>query len=321
MKSVSHFEPSSDRFILLVDRKHEIPDQNYANIVWLEELGIEQIEYKAFLFDVLELNTNVKPSMLKFLLGTYENCIYFDPDIILYSTLQYVWQELANSNIVLTPHIIDPVHVDSYPWDQDLLRYGGFNLGFVGMRKTEETMRLLDWWENKCLTSGFNAPSDGFFVDQKYMDHAHVFFNGVKVLRHKGLNIAYWNLKERLIKRENDKWVIGDDDLIFIHFSGFIYAPKKADAHKFTKYPCALTLNDRPVLNLFCDDYRMQLKNCGYENFIKLPYSFSKFDNGVSIPSLARRLIASGAVKVNNKFDSPFLSGGEIYTKLLKIIK
>lgn len=319
MRSVRVHEPNSCCYIILVDRKTKILDFNEAKVIWLEDLDLRDIEHKAFIFDVLELNTNIKPSSLKYLLKTHENCIYLDPDTFLYSPLDPIWEGLSDANIVLTPHTISPQLKTHYPWNQDHLRHGGFNLGFIGVKNSSETLRFLDWWEFSCLTSGFNAPADGFYVDQKFIDHAHMFFDGVKVLRHKGLNVAYWNLHERFIAETDGSLWVGTDLLVFMHFSGFIYAPDKKDIEKITKYSNEITLEKRPDLRLIFEGYRSELKISKFESFRDIPYSFSKFDNGVEITQVARRLVGSGVIEIKRDSKTFFLSGGDLYKTLKKI--
>jgi hypothetical protein len=317
MQSVQEHEPRSDRYIVLVDRKVDTPqvDSNVADTIWVEDLGIPDLEYKALIFDVLELNTNIKPTVLRHLLRQHGHCVYLDPDTVLYSSLDPVWQGLRGNNIVVTPHLIRPPAPEQAPWDQDILRHGSFNLGFIGAAAGAETDRLLSWWEDRCLTCGFNAPADGFFVDQKFMDHAHTYFDGVKVLRHGGLNIAYWNLDERPLRKVGDIWMVGDDLLVFMHFSGFIFSPKPDEASRITKNQTRISLKSRPEIAPLFHDYRERLRANRYRELSHTPYSFAHFDNGASVNRLARRLIGSGAIDSSDR-SHPFSATGPIYQAL-----
>ncbi len=59
----------------------------------------------AFKYDILELNTNVKPSFLRYLLNSgIEELVYLDPDIFVYKELTPIFDALSHSAIVLTPH-------------------------------------------------------------------------------------------------------------------------------------------------------------------------------------------------------------------------
>ena len=58
---------------------------------------------------------------------------------------------------------------------------------------------MLEWWEKRCLKIGFDRPCEGLFVDQLWISLVPLFFSDVIIMRHKGLNMAPWNLHERAI--------------------------------------------------------------------------------------------------------------------------
>ena len=66
--------------------------------VMLAEIGLEDVKAEGMKYDILELNTNVKPSFMKYLLKTYglEQLIYLDPDIFVYSPLTPVFEALED---------------------------------------------------------------------------------------------------------------------------------------------------------------------------------------------------------------------------------
>ncbi len=321
MDSIRNYEPEVFRYIVIVDRKtrnFEL-DPKIAEIIWVEDLCIEEFEFKALIFDVLELNTNIKPTAIKHILKYSDICVYLDPDIALFSSLQSVWVGLKKANVVLTPHVIEPDLSVGLDAQRDLLRHGGFNLGFIGVSRSDETDRFLGWWENLCLKYGYQAPEDGFFVDQKFIDHAYIYFDKVVVLRGKGLNVAYWNLHERELKlSESGVWMVQNEMLEFMHFSGFIFSPHNvSESNKVSKYPCRTTLDERPELKVLFDDYRKKLKENHHAKNCKIEYSFGRFDSGVRIGKLARRLLAVGAIKIEDR-NRPCSTSGEVFKALDK---
>lgn len=316
MQSVRTHEPEVKRYIVVVDRKSELPvvDVDLAKIIWVEDLVIADFERKGFIFDVLELNTNVKPTAFLQLLKSHETCVYMDPDTVLYDSLTPVWEGLHNANVVLTPHTILPSDGLDCPWEQDLLRYGGYNLGFAAVRRSDESVRMLRWWEDRCLTRGFHAPTEGFFVDQKFMDHASMFFDGIRPLRHPGLNVAYWNLQERPVRFDGTRYLVGNQPLIFYHFSGFVFEPTAEERNLITKYPSDLTLANRPELRSLFEDYRQQLNANQHATLKKFPYTYARFDNGRDIPKVIRRLVAIGTLQADTT--ELFRSDSEFYRRL-----
>lgn len=318
MDSVREFEPDATRYVVIVDKKVEEPEINdeLAEVIWLEDLGISDFEYKALMFDVVEMNTNIKPKSIKLLLESCDHCIYLDPDTLLYSSLQPVWAALERSNVVVTPHLVYPESILNITIAQDRLRLGAFNLGFIAVSNSIESKRFLDWWDTHCINWGFNAPADGFFTDQKFIDHAHAYFNGIHVIRHLGLNVAYWNLHERALIKKDGRWCVGEDSLIFMHFSGFIYEPNPIQFDQISKYPTSVNLKERPEIRELFDDYRKRLKNNLFSELSKIQYSFAAFDNGVVVSRLARKLVAMGSISVDDQ-TNPFRSTGPLYRALV----
>src|ERR1700731_3565304 len=199
--------------------------------VMLAEIGLADVRAEGMKYDILELNTNVKPTFMKYLLKTYglEKLVYLDPDIFVYAPLSPVFDALNSANAVLTPHITIPVDDGKLPSEQDFLYNGTYNLGFIAVRQGHETERMLGWWERRCLDHGFSEGRAGLFVDQKWMNLAPGLFDGVAILRHLGCNMAYWNLHERYLSPGTDGGYVvnGIASLCFFHFSGIV--PSNAD--------------------------------------------------------------------------------------------
>ncbi len=223
--------PDQRFFVLVVaDLRDPHPfgiDPSFTPVL-LAEIGLKNLRSLAMRYDILELNTNVKPTFMKHLLDTYglDALVYLDPDIFVYGPLDPVFDALASgASAVLTPHMTRPVFDGKSPSEQDLLYNGTYNLGFIAVGRTDEARRLLDWWEERCLKLGFSEGRTGLFVDQKWMNLAPGLFERIVVSRDPGLNMAYWNLHERMlvesaagpkVRRDTESPV----PLRFFHFSG-----------------------------------------------------------------------------------------------------
>ena len=121
--------------MLLVDRLPKDFDlsREKFHLLLVEELRIPNFNSVAFKYDILELNTNVKPTFLKALLSRgVDQLVYLDPDIFIYSPLNSVFGALEDHAIALTPHILSP---NQDLAEQILLSSGVFNLGFVAVKK------------------------------------------------------------------------------------------------------------------------------------------------------------------------------------------
>ena len=282
-------------FVLIVadlspDAKWMFEGFGYTPVL-LSEIALEDQRREAMKYDILELNTNVKPTFLKYLFTKREcqEVIFLDPDIFVYSQLTPVFDALQIANAVLTPHLTAPVNDGKIPSEQEILYNGTFNLGFIALRRSAETARLLDWWEERCLHLAFSEGRTGLFVDQKWMNLAPGLFNGIVILRHPGCNMAFWNLHERSLQETTSGYHLGDGSpLCFFHFSGVLLH----DPDSLSRNTNRFTLAERPDLKTLFADYKRTILANRVEAIDSIPYGFDRFSNGIAVTRLARRIYA-----------------------------
>jgi len=255
--------------------------ENNLNLPYLEEM--------LFKYNILEMNTAIKPFFLEYLINNgYEKVVYFDPDILIMKDIGEIDKLLDQYNIILTPHILENIPDDGKkPSNIDILVSGVYNLGFIAIKKSDETNRFLKWWQEKLIDGCFVDVAKGYHVDQKWIDFVPALFEGVYILKKKTYNVAYWNLHERKITYKDGKWYIEDEPIVFFHFSGFdIY-----DIDKISKHQNRFTLKQFPELKPLFKLYRDKLIENDYINISKKPYFFAKFPGtSIKIPDIARRM-------------------------------
>lgn len=315
-QSIKATHPDLNFYVLLVDEPQELEKEvgslknEEFEVVPVRDLGLSDFDAIAFKFGVVELNTNVKPSFLKYLFTRgIERLIYLDPDIFVYKPLEGIFDLLRTNSIILTPHVTTPLMDGKAPSEQDFMRVGVFNLGFIAVSKTPEGFSFLDWWENRCLTLGFNEVRTGLFVDQKWADFIPCFYQSVSVLRNPGYNMAYWNLHERTLFRDpSGDWMVNSThELIFFHFSGI----DPEHSAQLSRYQNRFDLIDRPDLKELFAEYRQRILNNGFANTRRVPYAFGAFTNGKKITALARALYAGHQQQF--PYSNPFDASGSFY--------
>lgn len=311
-ESFIRYHPGQRFYVLIVDEPEQLVQRDYPfEVMYAKNLPIKDFYGSAFQFDVLELNTNVKPTFIKHLLqrGDIDKVLYFDPDIFFYQPLDEVLAVLENNAIVLTPHCTSPIGGRLSPSEQDFLRTGIFNLGFIGLHNCPEAIRMLSWWEERCLTLGYHEIPSGLFVDQKWVNLVPCFFASVHILKHPGCNMAYWNLHERTLEKNSQgQWIVnGQFPLIFFHFSGI--APDSEMV--LSKYQNRFVLSERPDLVEIFQQYRAELKKVMQHLNVKATYSYGCYSNGKAIPLLTRRIFGRQRDKFGT--DNPFDATGSFY--------
>jgi hypothetical protein len=260
----------------------------------LTALDIPDLRGIAMKYDILELNTNVKPTFMRRLIAQHslDRLVYLDPDICVYAPLTPVFEALEENDAVLTPHITAPIDDDKLPGEQEILYNGTYNLGFIAVRNTSESDALLAWWERRCLTLGFSEGRTGLFVDQKWMNLAPGLFDRVAILRHPGLNMAYWNLHERTLTPNGSvSYPLHPTPctLHFFHFSGLT----ASDPNSISRNTDRFTLTTRPDLRDLFVSYKAAILANANPAIASLPYGFDTFSDGIVITRLARRIYAA----------------------------
>jgi hypothetical protein len=309
-ESFHRFHPECPFYVLLVDRLPEGIDLSSASfqLILVEQLGIPDFGSVAFRFDILELNTNVKSTFLTYLLDQgIDQVIYFDPDIFLYSTADPVFDLLDDFSILVTPHCLSP-NADS-PYAEILLLVNGvFNLGFIAVSNTAETRRFLAWWEHRCLNLGYEERWTGLFVDQKWINLVPCYFDSVYVLKNLGCNMAYWNLHERILTNEQNRWIVNHETtLIFFHFSGI----SLDDGNQISRHTEQFDLSSRPDLVEIFTSYRKSIMQAKSPYPQHHRYAFGFFTDGKPVNKLQRAAFAANLDRF--KGTDPFDSGGAFY--------
>lgn len=292
MESVRAHEPDIHRFVMVLDTpvaQEALDDTGLYSVIRVEQLDLPDPKKFLFRYNVLEANTAVKPWVMEQLSREkgYKAVIYLDPDIYLYRSLTDVKEQLdSGATLVLTPHLMGPVEDDKRPSEQDILRAGAYNLGFAAIGEWRSAETLVKWWQRRLERHCVVDPDKALFVDQKWMDLAPGLFPGVSILRHKGYNVAYWNLHERPVYRKDNKYFADGDPLHFFHFSGL----NVNDPVRFSKHQSRFKLEDIGDAQDLVIDYCHRLKANGADYFSKLPYGFSLHNSKHNIPDAIRRI-------------------------------
>lgn len=212
------------------------PGNEAFPVVLARDLGLPTWGDMVLRYDVTELSTAIKPACFARLFSEgHEQVVYLDPDTYVTASMSEVMGPLARSEIdaVVTPHITRPIEDDLTPSDVDMLRVGVFNLGFLGLRRSQEALDFVTWWDEKLRFGAVSDLAAGLFTDQKWCDLLPCFIGRTLVLRHPGYNVAYWNLMHRPVEYDGARWTAAGGTLALAHFSGYDPAkPKLISKHQ-----------------------------------------------------------------------------------------
>lgn len=164
---------------------------------------------------------SLKPVMISELLKNHDKVIYLDNDTFFFNDPAFLFDELENHDILLTPHHYPRNPLENQNWLEANFKVGLYNAGFVGVNKNGK--HVMDWWADCCLYRCEKSLLRGLFDDQKYLDLVPVIHPNTKVLEHKGCNVAGWNTEVCERVKQEDGTILIDDiwPIVFIHFNGF----------------------------------------------------------------------------------------------------
>jgi len=291
MQSVKVVDSASDLYVIVVDDGYDpaLYASKIFHVINFRDIPIPDRKKMCFQYDILELNTAVKPFVFKHLFDNgYEKAIYLDPDIYVFHSLEKTFDLLEVHDAVVTPHLTEPLKDKRKPCDLDILRSGVYNLGFLALKSTKQVRGFIEWWADKLADHCRVAIADGIFVDQKWCDFLPSFVEKVLVDHNPGMNVAYWNLKHRQITHEHGSYKIGDCPLIFFHFSGldvngFSLLSRHEDRFESSGLP--------NVVQNLKRNYLEKLHENGAGLYSIQPYHFDHFaDSNIRIPKAVRDL-------------------------------
>lgn len=268
------------------------------------DVGCDKWQQMAFYYDITEYNSALKPFLLETLLQQgYEAVIYFDPNIEIYGNLGELSNLLATYHAVLTPHVCKPIPDDNkHPSMDAYIRTGQFNLGFIGMSACPEVFTLLHWWQNvlveKCLFS--NDPT--FFVDQFWAAAIPSLLEKTYILRDPAYNMAYWNIFQRKLENDGDKWITDSGELRFFHFSGL----NDQNLTKVSNHQDRVSAPVGSALYRLLYEYFEKIKKQEWSVFSNYQYSFGFYYDGEPITNDERKTYLSMSSKEREDIGNPF---------------
>ncbi len=220
--SLQRQNPGTSLQVLVVD------DHNFVSVDTFVIHSIDSLADSAYFTGIQKkyghTNTDyfrwaLKPVFIGYLLEKgFDKVLFADPDLYFVGDFEFLFIELDKSNILLTPHWanIDPSeNEDSL---LAVLKGGLYNAGFIGANKNGAG--AMAWWAGLCHYKTEDLKDLGLFVDQKYLDILPVQFDKVQVIKHRGCNLASWNIDTS--EREMISGVLLINKIyepVFIHFA------------------------------------------------------------------------------------------------------
>lgn len=143
---------------------------------------------------------------------------YADADLCFFAPLDSLLQDMQQAAIYITEHRF-PSHL------QDLLIYGRFNVGIIGVRRSAQAMRCLSDWRRQCIEWCFDRLEGERFGDQKYLDRWPAEYSELQICQHPGVNAAPWNKDNSQYQLADGQVQVNGQPLVCFHFQGLRLFP------------------------------------------------------------------------------------------------
>jgi hypothetical protein len=124
---------------------------------------------------------------------------------------------------------------------------------------------------------------NGLFTDQKWVNFAPVFFDGVAIIKSSRHNVATWNLTtRRMTGNFGTGFEVDGEPLGFYHFTGF-----DSGAHRIMAIKNAQA---SPAVQELISWYEGEIAIADQDPISKWPWAFGRFSDGTPIEAGHRRL-------------------------------
>ncbi|WP_418314686.1 hypothetical protein [Piscinibacter sakaiensis] len=115
---------------------------------------------------------------------------YVDADLFFFSDPHEIFEEFEGSD----KHVLITEHAYAPELDRSE-ESGRFCVQFMIFRRTPEGLRVLRWWQDRCLEWCFDRVEDGKYGDQKYLDEwPTLFADAVHVFSKTEKTLGPWNV-------------------------------------------------------------------------------------------------------------------------------
>lgn len=139
---------------------------------------------------------------------------YVDADLLFYSSVQPLFDEIGDASIAIIEHRFSPRL-------QDREVNGRFCVEWNSFRRDDQGLACLKRWREQCIEWCYYRLEDGKMGDQKYLDEWPGLYSNCHILMHPGAGIAPWNYSQYVFNDDAGVIDVDGSPLIFYHFHQF----------------------------------------------------------------------------------------------------
>lgn len=292
-RSFVDHHPGTRFTILVVDGDHMPPagwTHRDVELVTPAELGFpaDELLTMAAIYSPFEMACALKPHALRRVLDRADVAVYIDGDVEVLSPMVELVAAAADHDVVLVPHVLDPVPRDGrLPDEPGLLGAGMYNGGLLAVRRSSGS--FLEWWDERLRRDALGRPDMMMLADQRWLDFVPVLFDH-HILRDPTYDVAYWNLHERPTAWVDGRLCVVDRPVRCFHYSGLTDA-RPWMLSTFAEARPRLALADLPAVARQCRGWLARRRAVDAEGDRALGYRWARTARGVPLDHRSRTLV------------------------------
>jgi hypothetical protein len=320
-KSVKKHIPEAPFILILSDKippNFSLDEEPFDEVITVDQLSIpvDNINLWIFTHSIVELCTAVKGQALYNLLEKNDKVVYLDPDIAVFDDLNILDNLLDQYDIVFTPHQTVPEENDRDIISNEIcsLQHGTYNFGFFAVRSNVNGKSYAKWYRDRLVKYCIDDKLNGLFTDQRWGDIAPALFENLYIWKHPGANISTWNLTHRSVSKQDAKYYVNGEPLLFYHFSGFDSGAQLNALEIFA--------NGNPVLYELRDWYINEINKNGQQESENKRCFYNLYSDG-SYVEKEDRILFRNRWDLQNHFSktNPYIVGENSYHSWLQYEK
>ncbi|HXH55964.1 hypothetical protein [Iamia sp.] len=292
-RSFVDHHPGTRFTILVVDGDHMPPaawTHRDVELVTPSELGFpaDELLTMASIYSPFEMACALKPLALRRVLDHAEVAIYVDGDVEVLAPFDELVVAATDHDVVLVPHVLDPVPRDGrLPDEPGLLGAGMYNGGLLAVRRSSGA--FLEWWDERLRRDALGRPDMMMLADQRWLDFVPALFDH-HILRDPTYDVAYWNLHERPTAWIDGQLCVVDRPVRCFHYSGLTDA-RPWMLSGFAGDRPRVTLADLPAVARQCRGWLARRRAVDAEGDRALGYRWARTARGVPLDHRSRTLV------------------------------
>lgn len=239
----------------------------------------------AAIYTPFEIACALKPLALRRALEHADVAIYVDGDMEILHPMDELANAAGSHDVVLVPHVLEPVPQDGHlPDEAGLLGAGMFNGGLVAVGRGADA--FLDWWQERLRRHALGRPDLMMLADQRWLDFVPVLFDH-HILRDPTYDLAYWNLHERPTAWVDGRLCVVDRPVRCFHYSG-LTDERPWILSSFSEERPRVSLAELPAVARQCRGWLDRRRGVDADDDRALGYHWSHTARGVEVDRRAR---------------------------------